>query len=79
MTITIPNHRGGRGKTHISDDELRGLYLSHKLTIREIAQRDGRRTFSPAQYAELVARVREHLGDTTDYSIAGETHDHRID
>lgn len=39
--MTTPNHRGGRGKTHISDDELRGLYLSHKLTIREIAARVG--------------------------------------
>jgi len=31
-------------------------------------QRDGRRTFSVAQYAELVERVRAHLGDDTDYS-----------
>lgn len=36
-----PNHRGGRGKTHVSTDVLRGMYLSQKLTIREIADRVG--------------------------------------
>jgi hypothetical protein len=42
--------------------------LSLSLWLSRRMQRDGRRTFSVAQYAELVERVREHLGDTTDYS-----------
>lgn len=48
--------------------------LSLSLWLGRRMQRDGRRMFSPAQYAELVALVREHLGDDTDYSI-GETYD----
>ena len=47
------------------------LSLSLWLT-RWMRARD-RRGYSVAQYAELVERVRSHLGDTTDYSIAGET------
>jgi len=50
--------------------------LSLSLWLSRRMQRDGRHTFSVAQYAELVERVREHLGDTTDYSITGETYDH---
>jgi len=52
MTLTTPNHRGGRGQTHVSDDELRGLYLSKKLTIREIAARVG------LHYGTITSRLR---------------------
>ncbi len=41
MMINEPNHKGGRGKTHVSIDELRGMYLSEKLTERQIAERTG--------------------------------------
>lgn len=52
MTLQAPNHRGGRGRTHVSDDELRGLYLSEKLTIRAIAARVG------LHYGTITSRLR---------------------
>lgn len=38
---STPNHRGGRGKAHVSDAVLLGMYCSEKLTERQIAERVG--------------------------------------
>ena len=47
----------------LDDSRARAL-----IRLHDECRRDGRRTFSVAQYAELVERVRAHLGDDTDYS-----------
>ncbi len=50
--INEPNHKGGHGKTHVSIDELRGMYLSEKLTERQIAERTG------LHYGTIHSRLR---------------------
>ena len=51
--MSEPNHIGGRGKTHVSDEMLLHLYCSEKLTERQIAERVG------LHYGTVHGRLRQ--------------------